>query len=76
MPICGGGGSIEVLPFTVAVHMLLYPNKAEEVDRISFSCRFKSGQEHQFFLTRHPTFHSESVITDSQSFTIKVETGR
>ena len=36
-----------VLPFAATVHLLLYPNKEEEKDRISFSCRFKSGQEHQ-----------------------------
>lgn len=36
-----------ILPFAATVHLLLYPNQAEEKDRRSFSCRFKSGQEHQ-----------------------------
>ena len=42
-----------ILPFAATVHLLLYPNQAEEKDKRSFSCRFKSGREHHFLILFH-----------------------
>lgn len=39
---------MDVLPFAVAVHFAPVSQSGRGMDSISFSCRFKSGREHQF----------------------------
>lgn len=46
-----------VLPFVVIVHYASVSQSGRGKDRISFSCRFKSGQEHQIIhanITKSP----------------------